>query len=484
MKKFAAVAVPFALAVGIIAPPRVARAIPAFARKYGTSCLTCHTVYPKLTPFGEAFRRDGYRFPGVDSDYVKQETIALGQEANKKTFPRSVWPASIPGSVPLSIGANGQALIIPSSTSTAGRSSVPGTWFTLQDLVAEAHLWAGAALDDTITLWAEVTFAPDGVDVEHAQVLFNDLIGPKHLVNVVLGHGFSTIAPFGPHSSYLADQMIPNAPVGALLGGGSSWQLVDNYTGVEVNGVVGGRFHYAVGLNAGANSLSAVGLNYPTENVYGEVAYKLGGMRLDGEGETGPPDPLRPWAETALTVWAFGYHSNTFLDTTAVPAPPAGNDAATTAGIGARGQLGSAELTAGWYRDHHDHATDAATAATANVFYGELSYVVFPWLVPSVRVENVALAPDGASSVDAWNVTPGVAVLIRPNLKLVVVGSWCIADGFPGSVAAPGTILGGWQSAGSSSWGYFDIAPAPGVTSPTATASEFESIAFMLAFAM
>ncbi len=58
-----------------------ARAIPAFARKYGTSCLTCHTIYPKLTPFGEAFRRNGYRFPGVDGDFVKQDTVALGQEA-------------------------------------------------------------------------------------------------------------------------------------------------------------------------------------------------------------------------------------------------------------------------------------------------------------------------------------------------------------------------------------------------------------------
>jgi len=27
------------------------------------SCQTCHLVYPKLTPFGEAFRRNGYRFP-------------------------------------------------------------------------------------------------------------------------------------------------------------------------------------------------------------------------------------------------------------------------------------------------------------------------------------------------------------------------------------------------------------------------------------
>jgi hypothetical protein len=38
-----------ALSLAVAAP---ARAIPAFARKYGTSCLTCHTVYPKLTPFG------------------------------------------------------------------------------------------------------------------------------------------------------------------------------------------------------------------------------------------------------------------------------------------------------------------------------------------------------------------------------------------------------------------------------------------------
>src|SRR5512141_1295442 len=100
----------------LLASARPAAAIPAFAPKYGTSCQTCHVVYPKLTPFGEAFRRNGYRFPGIDSDYVKQPTIALGQEANKKTFPNAVWPGSIPISVPLSIGVNGQALVIPSST--------------------------------------------------------------------------------------------------------------------------------------------------------------------------------------------------------------------------------------------------------------------------------------------------------------------------------------------------------------------------------
>src|SRR5512146_1788715 len=125
-----------------------ARAIPAFARKYGTSCLTCHTVFPKLTPFGEAFRRNGYRFPGVDSDYVKQETVPLGQEANKKTFPRSVWPATIPSSLPVAIGFNGQAVLYPDSSASVPRTNKAAggsaTTFSFDDLVAEAHLWLGA----------------------------------------------------------------------------------------------------------------------------------------------------------------------------------------------------------------------------------------------------------------------------------------------------------------------------------------------------
>jgi hypothetical protein len=81
----------------LLVSARSALGVPAFARKYGTSCLTCHTVYPKLNPFGEAFRRNGYLFPGVDSDYVKQETVALGQDASKKDFPNSVWPGALPG---------------------------------------------------------------------------------------------------------------------------------------------------------------------------------------------------------------------------------------------------------------------------------------------------------------------------------------------------------------------------------------------------
>jgi len=94
---------------------RDAGAVPSFARKYQTSCQTCHTVYPVLNPFGEAFRRNGYRFPSqngsVDSDAVKAPMIALGQDEYTKTFPDSVWPDKITDAVPLSMWLNGSVPI-------------------------------------------------------------------------------------------------------------------------------------------------------------------------------------------------------------------------------------------------------------------------------------------------------------------------------------------------------------------------------------
>ena len=107
-----------------LAIPRTASAIPAFARKYGTSCTTCHTIYPKLNPFGEAFRRNGFRFPGTDSDVVKQTPVALGADAYKKVFPDAVWPGMLPPSVPLSLGFNGQVVFHPSSTSGGGAAKL------------------------------------------------------------------------------------------------------------------------------------------------------------------------------------------------------------------------------------------------------------------------------------------------------------------------------------------------------------------------
>jgi hypothetical protein len=62
----------FLLAVGypVSAAPLSAikvHALPAFARKYGLPCSSCHLAWPMLSPFGQAFKDNGYQL-GNDRD--------------------------------------------------------------------------------------------------------------------------------------------------------------------------------------------------------------------------------------------------------------------------------------------------------------------------------------------------------------------------------------------------------------------------------
>src|SRR3990172_9673279 len=93
-----------ALVTLIVLSASPAEAIPAWSRKYQTSCSTCHAAFPKLNYFGKAFRNNGYRFPGgEDGTATKQVPVSLGADAYKKLFPRALWPSHIPGEVPLAV---------------------------------------------------------------------------------------------------------------------------------------------------------------------------------------------------------------------------------------------------------------------------------------------------------------------------------------------------------------------------------------------
>jgi hypothetical protein len=90
---------------------------------------------------------------------------------------------------------------------------------------------------------------------------------------------------------------------------------------------------------------------------------------------------------------------------------------------------------------------------------------VFPWLVPALRFEYVRLSPSGGDSIDDLRIRPGVAILVRPNLKLTVIGLIERAKGAPD---------GGWEPSGGSA--------VP--SSPTAkVGTEVEAIDVGMAFA-
>ena len=48
------------LVINIVLPNNVS-ATSQWARKTGLSCNTCHTVFPRLTSFGEEYLKNGYQ---------------------------------------------------------------------------------------------------------------------------------------------------------------------------------------------------------------------------------------------------------------------------------------------------------------------------------------------------------------------------------------------------------------------------------------
>jgi hypothetical protein len=50
---------------------------PQFSRQYNTSCSTCHTVYPKLNDFGQAFQDAGFQFPEGDEFLIETPQALL-----------------------------------------------------------------------------------------------------------------------------------------------------------------------------------------------------------------------------------------------------------------------------------------------------------------------------------------------------------------------------------------------------------------------
>lgn len=64
------------VAVVLLAAGGPGEALPKFAREYGVTCETCHSVAPRLTPFGLAFQANHYNWPGGSAPRSKAGTQA------------------------------------------------------------------------------------------------------------------------------------------------------------------------------------------------------------------------------------------------------------------------------------------------------------------------------------------------------------------------------------------------------------------------
>jgi hypothetical protein len=438
-----------ALALICLSISTTALAIPSFSRKYHTSCTTCHTAYPKLNPFGEAFRRNNYRFPGDDADAVKYNQLPLGAESNKDVFPSAVWPDAIPEWVPLSVGVIGSAYVALPNTAAAqqtGTTNPGNAVFNMDTLAAEFHLWAGGTFDNRISYFTEITFATDGTfSIEHAMLMFNDLLSDalgRHTLNFLMGQNTPNVSSFGIHSSYTVDPWITPVAVAQLFNGNGNFAPGTNeLITLELNGVIVHWIDYNFGFSNGTNDTGA-GF-YPPNNLYGHIGFKIGGLSLDGE--TGSTGSSNPWEENAIIVDGWVYQSLSAYNN---ELGQVWTDSATTYGADVRGQLASAELDVGFFAQHHDHPDSTGADAWSDTLFGELSYVVYPWLIPALRAEYTSVrAPSDPNftpqtsngTATLLRLIPAVNFLIRPNIRLALLADFEAAQGAP---------PGGWGGAG------------------------------------
>ncbi|HEY6843822.1 MAG TPA: hypothetical protein VI391_06615, partial [Thermoanaerobaculia bacterium] len=291
-----------------------ASAIPAFARKYQTSCQTCHVGFPKLNPFGEAFRLNGYRMPKETEEQIKIKPVSLGAEAYKRMWPKAIWPSDLPGQVPLAINVK-LASVYESSIGDSGRELTRNDFQFPQ----EVNLFMGGTLGEHMSFLGEVTHAenPDGssdTEIERVHLQAGGFWGLEHLFNIKIGK-FATDLAEGFHEMWIStdnaiDTLFTFNPVGLhggaeLSDGGGGISLPGDVKGIEVYGVGAHRFFYTAGAVNGLTSATQSG----TKDIYARADYKFGGMGLDGD-TTGVTLPPENWRERSLRVGLLGYHGS------------------------------------------------------------------------------------------------------------------------------------------------------------------------------
>jgi hypothetical protein len=419
---------------------RPAHAIPAFARKYETSCQTCHTIFPKLNSFGNAFRLAGYRMPKETEDAVKDKPVSLGAPAYKKLWPKAVWPSDIPGHAPVAINLK---FVDANSSSLNEDGSVSKVSNDFQ-FPAEANIFAAGTLGDKFSFYSEITFANDAgsvsTEIEHAHVGIDSPFGPENAFHFRIGKFAPNVAVVFQEAFLTTDAGIDTIfnynPIG--LNGGTGLgadgvtpnpiALPSLVNGVEAYGVLGHRFMYTAGVCNGIPLEGQFGNNQ--KDFYGRIDYKIGGMGLDGE-TFGREMSDKNWRDDSLRLGAFAYRGNAkdvnFALTDENGADVNMRDAHfLRTGFFASAYIKDLNVFGGYLHgsdtlqrvDPADGTQLSEIQPTWNAWFVQGDYVFYPWLHGAARYESLTPADRTVQSLRVG--TFNVSALLRANIKVIV----------------------------------------------------------------
>ncbi|MGB8456614.1 MAG: hypothetical protein WCE50_02775 [Candidatus Acidiferrum sp.] len=421
-------------------------AIPAFARKYQTSCTTCHNSFPELNDFGEAFKKNGFKFPKDDESFVKEPPVMLGARAQKEAFPNAVYPGEIPGTIPIGFRYSGffnWNKKQPPALQAAG--FVPQT-----DLFAPNTftIISAGSMGSNLSFWIDDDISTGGSGAAgglgDGYLKYNDLGRffklPKDSLNVRFGQ-FELDLPFSQARTIYASgyDVFNEAAVGGAQGiTNNAFVLGTPQRGIEFGGYPNdGNFSWSVALVDGTNSAYGLGGTLTarnTKDVYVRISQRFN-LERDAEsrhairaaGPTGPRD------HTSIRFGAFYYHGTnelnygsatySFLGTIQEPFYRAGGDIRfkyRNVELYGLGMVG--------HDDNHIVDTGAQTIAPAHAVtftggFAGANWWIFPWMVGTMRYDFVNSPTDFANGVSQYQTrnrfSPGFQILARANIKIL-----------------------------------------------------------------
>lgn len=439
----------WALAAGLLSlfSAAEAAAVPAFARRYATSCATCHQAFPRLNAVGESFRIAGFEFVD-DERYRKSEPVELGDEAYKRLWPRALWPTDIPRRSPLSFVSR---FMVEEDLDGSRPNS------TTMLLPEEIELvWAGNLADDFVfygdVIYLQKDFGggnPDSWATVKAWLQIQDLFGVENKLNVRIGSvGTQTMGLFNARDAnfygthfYLYTQWV--MPQVDLREAGLSEFKGNNFTiipqaGIELNGY-GRRWFYAAGLvngdakvppNAAPESdISFFGMGQGSDasDFYAHFAYKFGGTAFDRRHEE-PGQALVTgaefWRDDSLTFSLFGYRGTATIRTVDLAGNEwSGEDEFWRLGVGIQKQVKDVSFSAVYMTGSDDNPYGNLSVASVDMtaWHFEVLGFAYPWLLPYARYEALELdLPTGVAGLepnqDIARLVAGAKFLIRPNV--------------------------------------------------------------------
>jgi hypothetical protein len=427
-------------------------AIPAFSRKYQTSCTTCHSNFPELNDFGVAFKKNGFKFPKDDETFVKEPPVLLGAKAQKEAFPGALYPGELPGNLPIAFRYSGFAQYnskVPLAVGFTPRTDLfaPNTFTII----------AAGSFGPNISFWIDNDISTGGSGAAgglgDGYIKAND-IGhwlhlPKDALNVRFGQ-FELDLPFSQArtinlSDYdifdqasvalanpaLCEFVTPPAPACTT---NNPFVFGVPQRGIEFGGYPNdGNFTWSVAFVNGNNDGPAA---RNSKDIYGRLSYTFNLERdasvrkeVQAAGPTGPRD------HTSLRIGAFGYYGRNALNIggSLFPGLPTIREPFYRAGGDFRFKYRKFELWGLGMFGHDTNVVPNGSIETATGFvsttpvtfaggFAEAEYWVYPWLIGLMRYDVVNSPTDfanGFSRRDTRNrFSPGVQVLVRANIKL------------------------------------------------------------------